>query len=66
MFPLQAHHLQHPYLILCNDVDCKETIYNKNRDYRNIHGNDYFCTNRCYEINIPLNAELPLPVVSAT
>jgi hypothetical protein len=24
MFPLQANHLYHLYLILCNDVDCKE------------------------------------------
>jgi hypothetical protein len=23
MFPLRANHLQHLYLILCNDVDCK-------------------------------------------
>jgi hypothetical protein len=23
MFPLHANHLQHLYLILCNDVDCK-------------------------------------------
>jgi hypothetical protein len=31
MFPLQASHLQHLYLILCNDVDCKEAIYNKKK-----------------------------------
>jgi hypothetical protein len=24
MFPLQANHLQHIYLILCSEVDCKE------------------------------------------
>jgi hypothetical protein len=31
MFSLQANHLQHLYLILCNDVDCKEAIYNKKK-----------------------------------
>jgi hypothetical protein len=34
MFPLQATHLQHLYLILRNDVDCKEAKQNnkKNND----------------------------------
>jgi hypothetical protein len=31
MFPLQANHLQHLYLILRNDVDCNEAKQNKNK-----------------------------------
>jgi hypothetical protein len=34
MFPLQANHLQHLYLILRNDVDCKEAKQSDKKRYK--------------------------------